>query len=159
VGSNGRKTIRKPVRFHAIGAVQERYKFPGYLCISIASLHGFALRPLPCNYNVLEFVCALSRRKRGFKSRRGRHFSMTCVQRPLGSRETNFPCTANTLASTSGHVIHWLTAKIHEIATKRTKGIKEFAFRQRWKRSRKCVCNSTVKSGICLIKETTGGRR
>jgi hypothetical protein len=54
-------------------AVQERYKFPGALPIPAVSLQGLALRPLPCNYNVLEFVCALSRRKRGFKSRRGRH--------------------------------------------------------------------------------------
>ena len=37
------------------------------------SLQGIAERPLPCNYNVIQFVCALSRRKRGFKSRRGRH--------------------------------------------------------------------------------------
>jgi hypothetical protein len=36
----------------------------------IASLQGIAERPLPCNYNVLEFVCALSWRKRGFKSHR-----------------------------------------------------------------------------------------
>jgi hypothetical protein len=39
------------------------------------SLQGIAERPLPCNYNVIQFVCALSRRKRGFKSRRGRQFN------------------------------------------------------------------------------------
>ena len=43
-------------------AVQERYKFSGFLCAPCASLQGIALRPLPCNYNVLDFVCALSRR-------------------------------------------------------------------------------------------------
>jgi hypothetical protein len=39
------------------------------------SLQGIAERPLPCNYNVIQFVCALSRRKRGFKSRRGRQIN------------------------------------------------------------------------------------
>jgi len=28
------------------------------------SLQGIAERTLPCNYNVIQFVCALSRRKR-----------------------------------------------------------------------------------------------
>src|SRR5215470_15910393 len=37
-------------------AVQERYKFPVFLCAPCDSLQGVALRPLPCNYNVLEFV-------------------------------------------------------------------------------------------------------
>src|SRR5260370_20186647 len=37
------------------------------------SLQGIAERPLPCNYYVIEQDDALSRRKRGFKSRRGRH--------------------------------------------------------------------------------------
>src|SRR6516162_6866144 len=46
---------------HWESAVQERYKFLGFLCVSISSLQGIAERPLPCNYNVLEFVCALSR--------------------------------------------------------------------------------------------------
>jgi len=32
------------------------------------SLQGITERPLPCNYNVIQFVCALSRRRRGFKS-------------------------------------------------------------------------------------------
>jgi hypothetical protein len=39
------------------------------------SLQGIAERPLPCNYNVIQPVSALSRRKRGFKSRRGRQFN------------------------------------------------------------------------------------
>jgi hypothetical protein len=30
------------------------------------SLQGIAERPLPCNYNVIQFACALSRRKRAF---------------------------------------------------------------------------------------------
>ena len=44
------------------GAVQERHKFPGFLRVPIASLQGTAVRPLPCNYDVFELVCALSRR-------------------------------------------------------------------------------------------------
>jgi hypothetical protein len=43
-------------------AAQERYKFLGFLCVSIVSLQGIAERPLPCNYNVLEYASALSRR-------------------------------------------------------------------------------------------------
>jgi hypothetical protein len=39
------------------------------------SLQGIAERPLPCNYNVIQFFCALSRRRRGFKSRQGRHIN------------------------------------------------------------------------------------
>src|SRR5580704_3285661 len=36
---------------------------------------GITVRPVPCNYNVIQPVSALSRRKRGFKSRRGRQFN------------------------------------------------------------------------------------
>ena len=32
------------------------------LSVSSCSLQGIAERPLPCNYNVIQFVCALSRR-------------------------------------------------------------------------------------------------
>ena len=39
------------------------------------SLQGIAERPLPCKYNVIRPVSALSRRKRGFKSRRGRQIN------------------------------------------------------------------------------------
>jgi len=38
------------------GAVQERYKFPGFLRVPITSLQGIAVRPLPCNYNVFELA-------------------------------------------------------------------------------------------------------
>jgi hypothetical protein len=44
------------------------------------SLQVIAERPLPCNYNVIQLICALSRRKSGFKSRRGRDISTTCVR-------------------------------------------------------------------------------
>jgi len=36
-------------------AVQQRYKFLGFLCVSIASIQGITERPLPCNYNIVEF--------------------------------------------------------------------------------------------------------
>jgi hypothetical protein len=56
-------------------AVQGRYNQKVRLSVSSCSLQGIAERPLPCNYNVIQFVYALSRRKRGFKSRRGRQFN------------------------------------------------------------------------------------
>jgi hypothetical protein len=43
-------------------AVQERYNKKMRLSVSSCSLQGIAERPLPCNYNVIQFVCALSRR-------------------------------------------------------------------------------------------------
>jgi hypothetical protein len=45
------------------------------LIVLNSSLQGIAERPLPCNYNVIQPVSALSRRKRGFKSRRGRQIT------------------------------------------------------------------------------------
>ena len=56
-------------------AVQERYNESSLFTVPSCSLQGVALRPLPCNYNVVQSVSALSRRKRGFKSRRGRQFN------------------------------------------------------------------------------------
>ena len=56
-------------------AVQGRYNMGVFSSVLTGSLQGIAERPLPCNYNVISFVCALSRRKRGFKSRRGRQFN------------------------------------------------------------------------------------
>src|SRR5260370_42243062 len=43
-------------------AVQERYKQKKRLGVSSCSLQGIAERPLPCNYNVIQPVSALSRR-------------------------------------------------------------------------------------------------
>jgi hypothetical protein len=43
-------------------AVQERYNQKMRLSVSSCSLQSVAERPLPCNYNVIQFVCALSRR-------------------------------------------------------------------------------------------------
>ena len=45
-----------------IFAVQGRYKMNPFPSVSIAFLQGVAERPLPCNYNVFQFVRALSRR-------------------------------------------------------------------------------------------------
>src|SRR5271169_5032678 len=56
-------------------AVQGRYNQSLHLRVSSRSLQGVAERPLPCNYNVIQPISALSRRKRGFKSRRGRQFN------------------------------------------------------------------------------------
>src|SRR6266699_2227670 len=54
-------------------AVQQRYNLNLFLSVLTGSLQGFAERPLPCSCNVIPSVIALSRRRRGFKSRRGRH--------------------------------------------------------------------------------------
>ena len=56
-------------------AVQGRYNLNLFLGVLPRSLQGVAERPLPCNYNVIQPISALSRRKRGFKSRRGRQFN------------------------------------------------------------------------------------
>jgi len=53
-------------------AVQGRYNQSLHLGVSSRSLQGIAERPLPCNYYVIRYDGALSRRRRGFKSRRGR---------------------------------------------------------------------------------------
>src|ERR1700683_662106 len=56
-------------------AVQGRYNENLVLSVLSRSLQGIAERPLPCNYNVIQPDIALSRRKRGFKSRRGRQIN------------------------------------------------------------------------------------
>ena len=43
-------------------AVQGRYNMDVFSSVLAGSLQGIAERPLPCNYNVIQFVCALSRR-------------------------------------------------------------------------------------------------
>ena len=53
-------------------AGQGRYNLNLFLSVLTGSLQGIAERPLPCSYNGIPSVIALSRRKRGFKSRRGR---------------------------------------------------------------------------------------
>ena len=56
-------------------AVQRRYNLNLFLGVLTGSLQGVAERPLPCNYNVIQQNIALSRRRRGFKSRRGRQIN------------------------------------------------------------------------------------
>lgn len=67
---------RSPDRFVGLPrsklAVQGRSNQSLYLSVSSRSLQGIAERPLPCNYYAIQSDDALSRRKRGFKSRRGR---------------------------------------------------------------------------------------
>src|ERR1700722_15075760 len=43
-------------------AVQGRYNMGVQPSVLTGSLQGITERPLPCNYNVIQFVCALSRR-------------------------------------------------------------------------------------------------
>jgi hypothetical protein len=53
-------------------AVHGRYNLILFLRVLNCSLQGVAERPLPCSYYVIQPVIALSRRKRGFESLRGR---------------------------------------------------------------------------------------
>jgi hypothetical protein len=56
-------------------AVQRRYNINLFLSVLTGSLSGVAERPQPCNYYVIQQDLALSRRRRGFKSRRGRQIN------------------------------------------------------------------------------------
>jgi len=56
-------------------AIHGRYTEHPLLGVPYGSLQGVTVRPVPCNYYVIQRVVALSRRKRGFKSRRGRQIN------------------------------------------------------------------------------------
>ena len=56
-------------------AIHRRYTERRFLCIPHCYLHGITARPVPCNYYVIRSVVGFSRRKRGFKSRRGRQIN------------------------------------------------------------------------------------
>jgi hypothetical protein len=73
-GSVGSSRVKEQAPFGPKRAVQGRYNLNLFLGVLRRSLHGVAERPLPCNYNVIQPISTLSRRKRGFKSRRGRQF-------------------------------------------------------------------------------------
>ena len=55
-------------------AIHRQYTERRFLCIPYCYLQGITVRPVPCNYYVIQSVVALSRRRRGSKSRRGRQF-------------------------------------------------------------------------------------
>src|SRR6266496_1891924 len=59
-------------------AIHRRYTEQPLLGVPYGSLQGVTVRPVPCNYYVIQPVVALSRRRRGFKSRRGRQVSRSC---------------------------------------------------------------------------------
>ena len=61
--------------FGASLAIHGRYTEYPLLGILYRPLQGVTVRPMPCNYYVIEYIAALSRRRRGFKSRRGRQFN------------------------------------------------------------------------------------
>jgi hypothetical protein len=56
-------------------AMHRRYTEHPLPCAPYGSLQGVTVRPVLCNYVVIQQDVALSRRKHGFKSRRGRQFS------------------------------------------------------------------------------------
>jgi hypothetical protein len=67
--------------FSSLLAIEEPWELRGFRkytddthsFVSYASLQDPAERPVPCKYNVIQLARALSRRKRGFESLRGRH--------------------------------------------------------------------------------------
>jgi hypothetical protein len=61
-------------------AIHTRYTERRFLCIPCCYLQGITVRAVPCNYNVIQSVVALSRRRRGFKSRRGRQINSLGVK-------------------------------------------------------------------------------
>src|SRR5580692_6670566 len=56
-------------------AIHRRYTERRFFCIPYCYLHGVTVRPVPCKYYVIRQNIALSRRRRGFESRRGRQFN------------------------------------------------------------------------------------
>ena len=56
-------------------AIHRRYTECPILCVPYGSLQGVTVRPVPCNYYVIQQDIALSRRRRGFKSRPARQFN------------------------------------------------------------------------------------
>jgi hypothetical protein len=65
-------------------AIHRRYTDHPLLGVPYGSLQGVTVRSVPCNYYVMQSVVALSRRKRGFKSRRGRHLFSHLHAKALG---------------------------------------------------------------------------
>ena len=64
--------VRDALEAHKFGRMDERLDV---VCIPYCYLQDITVRPVPCNYNVIQSVSALSRRRRGFKSRRGRQLN------------------------------------------------------------------------------------
>ena len=73
IGPKRRKRDRRIYLFLGQAyAIHRRYTEHPLLCVPYDSLQGVTVRPVPCNYYVIQQDVALSRRKRGFKSRRRR---------------------------------------------------------------------------------------
>ena len=70
------------------------------LSVSRCSLQGSAERPLPCNYNVIQPVSALSRRRRGFKSKRKMGSISQMSRRGLRPRGQGIPPVGKPVLST-----------------------------------------------------------
>ena len=73
-----RSQDRQVTFFESFGsklAIHRRYTERRFLGIPYCYLQGITVRPVPCNYYVIRQNIALSRRRRGFESRRGRQFN------------------------------------------------------------------------------------
>jgi len=75
-----------------------------------------------------------------------------------GSGKGNFASTTSAPTGVPGHLVHWLSAKIHEITTERTKRIEKIVCGERRNDSKKCFLDGAVESRICLIEKSPGSR-
>lgn len=66
------------------GGLENTRTIHTWLVIPYGSLQGLAERSAPCKYNAIQVGEALSRRKRGFKSRRRRHTFNELPMKALG---------------------------------------------------------------------------
>jgi hypothetical protein len=81
-------------------AIHRRYTERRLLSIPSCYLQGITVRPVPCNYNVIQSVSALSRRRRGFKSKRKMGSISQVSRRGLRPRGQGIPPVGKPVLST-----------------------------------------------------------
>jgi hypothetical protein len=74
--------------------IHRRYTERPLLRVPYGSVQGVTVRPVPCNYYVIQQDIALSRRKHGFKSRRGRQIFQQLASASIYPRYGDQPPTA-----------------------------------------------------------------
>ena len=79
-------------------AIQRRYRERRFFCIPYCYLQGITVRPVPCNYNVMQHISALSRR---------RHDFLFKIQPRRRLWQTVSRCALPTLRRTSALVTEW----------------------------------------------------
>jgi hypothetical protein len=73
--------------------------------------------------------------------------------------QTNFAIQAGFQALVSGQVVNGTAAQVDEITTQRAEEFQELTLALRGENAGKGVANGPVKSRVCLIEKSTGGRR